>query len=108
MTKYEQLRILVDDADTKFRIKALNSKLDTDENYISFIARYLSDNGIVPVVHGEWIDRTEWFGTLGVHKRECSVCHTRFDGKPYSRGDGKGSKFCDECGAKMEGITNEN
>lgn len=55
-----------------------------------------------PVVHGKWIDKTVWNGCFGHIRTQCSVCGTVFEGKPGSRGDGKGGKFCEECGAKMD------
>ena len=55
-----------------------------------------------PVTHGRWIDKTVWWGGLGHIRAQCSVCGTVYDGKPGSRGDGKGGKFCEECGAKMD------
>lgn len=98
MTKYEQLRVLVDTADTKFRIKALNSELDTDDNYISFITRYLCDNDVAPVVHGEWIHCNAGNAT-------CSHCKTR---QKNVYDDDNEQHFCGHCGAKMDGGTNEN
>lgn len=55
-----------------------------------------------PVRHGHWIETTEWIGSFGKARRKCSECGTIFDGVPFTRGDGKGSKFCEECGAKMD------
>ena len=55
------------------------------------------------IVHGRWIDKTEWIGSFGQIKTECSVCGTIYPHKPGSRGDGKGGKFCEECGARMDG-----
>lgn len=55
-----------------------------------------------PVVHGRWIDKTVWVGGLGHIRTQCSVCGTVYPNKPGSRGDGKGGKFCEECGAKMD------
>lgn len=55
------------------------------------------------VRHGHWIDKTVWCGGIGRCEYECSNCGYRVMCKPNSRGDGKGGKFCDECGAKMDG-----
>lgn len=55
------------------------------------------------VRHGKWIDRTAWCGGIGRCEYECSNCGYRVMHKPNSRGDGKGGKFCDNCGAKMDG-----
>ena len=52
---------------------------------------------------GHWIERTDWQRIIGTVTSECSVCHTIFHGKKRSRGDGKGGKFCEECGADMRG-----
>ena len=69
-------------------------------------AKVLIDNAptvdAAPVVHGHWIDKTVWYGRLGHIRTQCSVCKTVYIGKPGSRGDGKGGKFCEECGAKMD------
>lgn len=53
-------------------------------------------------IHAHWIDRTYWYGNLGKCEYECSHCGYRINHKPQSRGDGKGGKFCDECGAIMD------
>ena len=55
------------------------------------------------VKHGKWIDKSEWHGTWGVCRYECSCCGYTIPRKPFSRGDEKGSKYCDECGARMDG-----
>ena len=76
------------------------------EDILSEIITYLYEQPEVdaaPVVHGCWIDRTQWIGSLGRVRTECSVCGTIYQHKPGSRGDGKGGKFCEECGAKMDG-----
>ena len=73
---------------------------------IHLLKHHASHGGTVdaaPVVHGCWIDRTQWIGSLGHVRTECSVCGTIYQHKPGSRGDGKGGKFCEECGAKMDG-----
>ena len=49
-----------------------------------------------------WIDKTDWTGTLGYCQYQCSNCGFTKGSKPFSRGDGKGSKFCEECGAVMQ------
>lgn len=54
-----------------------------------------------PVRHGFWIEHTTWNGAFGQIHSECSVCGTIYSCKKGSRGDGKGGKFCEECGAKM-------
>lgn len=57
---------------------------------------------VAPVVHGHWIDKTEWHGNIGFCCYECSNCGYVRDNKPKSRGDGRGCNFCDDCGAKMD------
>ena len=54
-----------------------------------------------PVRHGEWAEETMWIGSFGQIRTTCSVCGTTYPDRPGSRGDGKGGKFCGECGAKM-------
>ena len=49
----------------------------------------------------EWIDNTEWIGSFGMCKYTCSACGFTKNEKPFSAGNGKGSKYCEECGAKM-------
>lgn len=49
---------------------------------------------VVPVVHGEWILRHVGVG----HYWECSVCHTN----PCIYVT-KSTRFCPNCGAKMDG-----
>ena len=58
---------------------------------------------VAPVVLGRWIDKTEWIGSFGQVRTECSICGTIYPHKPGSRGDCKGGKFCEECGARMDG-----
>ena len=66
-------------------------------------AKYIESLDVAPVVHGCWIDKTVWYGRMGYMRTQCSVCGTVYPHKPGSRGDGKGRKFCEECGAKMDG-----
>lgn len=49
----------------------------------------------------EWIDNTEWIGAFGMCRYACSACGFTKNEKPFSAGNGKGSKFCEECGCKM-------
>lgn len=49
----------------------------------------------------EWIDNTEWIGSFGMCRYTCSACGFTKNEKPFSAGNGKGSKYCEECGAKM-------
>lgn len=59
---------------------------------------------VAPVIHAHWIDKSVWdLGRhLGQWRVECSNCHFTKDWKPFSRGNGKGDKYCDECGALMD------
>lgn len=56
-----------------------------------------------PIVHAHWIEKTEWYHGIGRIHCTCSNCGYTVDYKPGSRGDGRGGKFCDDCGAKMDG-----
>ena len=58
---------------------------------------------VQPVRHGKWIDKPVWLRGVGLCRYECSYCGYVVDSKPGSRGSGKGGKYCDECGAKMDG-----
>jgi hypothetical protein len=55
-----------------------------------------------PVRHGRWIEYTYWIGSFGQIHTKCSECGTDYPSKKGSRGDGKGGKYCEECGAKMD------
>lgn len=50
---------------------------------------------VAPVVHGRWIWRNKW--EPFEFKYECSICH---DGSDLE------SKYCPNCGAKMDGGAN--
>lgn len=52
-------------------------------------------------LQAEWIDHTEWIGSFGMCRYTCSACGFTKNEKPFSAGNGKGSKYCEECGAKM-------
>ena len=47
-----------------------------------------------------WVDKTDWLGTLAIYKYACSNCGFTIGHKPFSRADGKGDKYCAECGCK--------
>lgn len=53
------------------------------------------------VLQAEWIDNTEWIGAFGMCRYTCSACGFIKNEKPFSADNGKGSKYCEECGAKM-------
>ena len=55
-----------------------------------------------PVRHGKWIEYTYWIGTFGQIHTKCSNCGTDYPSRKGGRGDGKGGKYCEECGAKMD------
>lgn len=55
-----------------------------------------------PVRHGRWIEYTYWIGSFGQIHTKCSECGTDYPSRKGSRGDGKGGKYCEECGAKMD------
>ena len=55
-------------------------------------------------IRAKWIDKTAWIGSFGACKYECSNCGYQISHKPQSRGDGRGGKFCDNCGAMMEDL----
>lgn len=56
-----------------------------------------------PERHGEWIDKTQWYGHLGRILTQCSECGFEIEGDPTSRNTGMGGKYCENCGAKMNG-----
>lgn len=55
-----------------------------------------------PIVHAHWIEKTDWYFGVGQIHCTCSNCGYTVDYKPGSRGDGRGGKFCDDCGAMMD------
>jgi hypothetical protein len=55
-----------------------------------------------PARHGRWIEYTYWIGAFGQIHTKCSECGTDYPCRKGGRGDGKGGKFCEECGAKMD------
>ena len=109
--KYIESRPTVDAVEVdKFNIKLHHICIDNEgvpEVKIQIGDRYFilhtDPVDVREVVHGRWIDKTEWIGSFGQIKTECSVCGTIYPHKPGSRGDGKGGKFCEECGARMDG-----
>ncbi len=72
--------------------------LYVDFDYSVANCPYFEDKSDVkPVVHGEWI----WDGYY-----KCSNCGNRLEYNKYIDGY-KFKKFCDECGAKMDGEHND-
>lgn len=76
----------------------------------SGIADIIADNilkipaaDVRPERHGYWIDNTMWYGHLGVILKKCSACGFEVQGDPTSRKNGMGGKYCENCGAKMDG-----
>lgn len=74
-------------------------------------AQYLIDNGVDCVKHGEWHynpDGMDW----GLGAWQCSLCHCKNDNLPMQRNikplQWAGSKYCPNCGAKMDGATDNN
>ena len=55
-----------------------------------------------PVIHAHWIEQNEWYHGIGLIKCTCSNCGYTVAYKPGSRSDGRGGKFCDDCGAMMD------
>lgn len=59
-----------------------------------------------PERHGKRIDKTQWYGHLGRILTQCSECGFEIKGDPTSRNTGMGGKYCENCGAKMNGNPN--
>lgn len=59
-------------------------------------SRMLIEAGYAPVVHGEWIDKGEFYPPC--HDYKCSVCK-----KSERMAEHKHFLFCPNCGAKMDG-----
>ena len=83
-------------------IRSLEHNYNVAVSFNKNQAKYIDSLDAAPVVHGRWIDKTVWEGCFGHIRTQCSVCGTVYPNKPGSRGDGKGGKFCEECGAKMD------
>ena len=56
----------------------------------------------MPIVHAHWIEKIDWDSGTGHIHFICSNCGYHIKYKPGSRGDGRGHKFCDDCGAMMD------
>lgn len=81
----------------------LKKAFEEDGHLSPYIEEFIDDvPTIEPVKYGKWVDKTVWIRGIGHYKYECSCCGYVVNHKPKSRGDGKGGKYCDECGAKME------
>jgi hypothetical protein len=69
---------------------------DCKADYLREIIESVPAADVVPVVHGEWLLRHEGHG----HYWECSVCH-----KNPCIYVTKDTNYCPNCGAKMDGGT---
>lgn len=89
-------------------IDADNIRVPNDERYKGTLRRLIMQQPTIeaePVRHGRWIwddNAIDW----GIGAWICSECHTRNDnigarkdGNPYVW---SGSKFCPNCGVKMD------
>lgn len=94
------------------QIRSLYETTDSQENNIVHTYNHGYNQAISKVIklvksmctdtpQAEWIDNTEWIGSFGVCRYTCSACGFIKNSKPFSAGTGKGSKYCEECGAKM-------
>lgn len=84
----EKIIKLLDDYDRDLRPYAGEAKYTIWDNHIE-LAKYLIDNDVKQVVHGQWEKVTGGMVTLG----DCSECKTR---QPVI-----GTNYCKHCGAKM-------
>lgn len=86
----------------------LKSKMETTAMYgfDNYIACGVIDDEptveAIPVVHAHWIEKIDCHSGTGLIHYTCSNCGYNIRYKPGSRGDGRGSKFCDDCGAMMD------
>ena len=65
--------------------------------------RYMDAADVAPVRHGRWEDRDDGFGGTYYH---CSVCGEDWctiDGTPAENG----MRYCPQCGARMDGDTDD-
>ena len=86
------------------RKEPLNSPIITEILEVAAVLFEKIDAGEYQVVkHAHWIEKTDWYHGIGRIHCTCSNCGYTVDYKPGSRGDGRGGKFCDDCGAKMDG-----
>ena len=87
---------------------SLKSKMETTvmcgfDNYVA--CGVIDDEPTVeatPIVHAHWIEKIDWQSSTGHIHYICSNCGYHIKYKPGSRGDGRGHKFCDDCGAMMD------
>lgn len=86
-------------------IKAIDHEVSLDGLYANIKAIPAAD--VRPERHGYWIDKTQWYGHLGRILTQCSECGFEIEGDPTSRNTGMGGKYCENCGAKMDGKDGE-
>lgn len=55
-----------------------------------------------PIIHAHWTEKIDWQSGTGHIHYTCSNCGYTVRYKPGTRGDGRGGKFCDDCGAMMD------
>nr|DAE23429.1 MAG TPA: zinc-ribbon containing domain protein [Siphoviridae sp. ctcuE16] len=70
---------------------------------------FVNENDFTPVVHGHWVynqNGHDW----GLGAWECSLCHSVNNNLPIDKRFSPyvyaGSKYCPNCGAKMDGGEN--
>lgn len=90
-------------------LRDADRKLDTGEITIGEYEKMIAPlKDAVPVRHGRWIKRRYWSEGVGMGERygyfySCSKCGNLVCGG-Y---DECGKKYCDECGARMDGKDGE-
>ena len=60
--------------------------------------RYCKTVDAVPVVHGHWIERTDYVGDTYYDCSACGESWTTIEGDPWDNG----MAYCPKCGSKMD------
>lgn len=69
--------------------------------------KYMPAADVQEVRHGRWINNIIWYRNFGQIFTKCSVCGFEIVGDPTSRKNGMGGKYCENCGARMDGEEND-
>lgn len=86
-----------------FLTEYYNHRTDIQHQNLRKALNAIPSADVQPVVHGEW----EVFDEPDTNAYECTACHDVFwlsDGTPFENN----YNFCPNCGARMDGISDEN
>lgn len=80
-----------------------NANPITHRTYAEELIKSMPAADVVEVKHGHWIITEEVLETI----RECSCCHCKTYYPKSMRFNCRESPYCEDCGAKMDGLTNK-